>query len=69
MNATFIQQNLELQNDNKQLAVLLKEYEQTLETVMNKFRTQAVRVIFSNSFITILQTKIYSMHHKSRNSQ
>ncbi|KAF8491964.1 hypothetical protein JB92DRAFT_3128160 [Gautieria morchelliformis] len=41
MNATFIQQNVELQNDNKQLAALLKEYEQTLENVMSKFRTHA----------------------------
>lgn len=41
MNASFIQQNADLQNENKQLAVLLKEYEQALETVMNKFRTHA----------------------------
>ncbi|KAF8591694.1 hypothetical protein K439DRAFT_1241440, partial [Ramaria rubella] len=41
MNATFVQQNAELQNDNKQLAALLKEYEQTLENVMSKFRTHA----------------------------
>ncbi|KIJ41984.1 hypothetical protein M422DRAFT_31587 [Sphaerobolus stellatus SS14] len=40
-NASFIQQNAELQNENKQLAALLKEYEQTLETVMTKFRTHA----------------------------
>jgi len=43
MNVAFIQQNAELQNDNKQLAGLLKEYEQTLENVMSKFRTHAVR--------------------------
>jgi len=43
MSASFVQQNSELQNDNKQLAGLLKEYEQTLETVMTKFRTHAVR--------------------------
>ena len=45
MNATFAQQNVDLQNDNKQLAALLKEYEQTLENVMSKFRTHAVRVL------------------------
>ena len=44
LNATLIQQNADLQNDNKQLAALLKEYEQTLDTVMSKFRTHAVRL-------------------------
>ena len=42
-NSSFVQQNAELQNENKQLASLLKEYEQALETVMTKFRTHAVR--------------------------
>lgn len=41
MNALFVQQNSDLINENKQLAALLKEYEQTLETVMSKFRTHA----------------------------
>lgn len=45
MNTSFLQQNAELHHDNKQLAILLKEYEQTLETVMDKFRTQAVRLL------------------------
>ncbi|KAF8519392.1 hypothetical protein BU17DRAFT_33409, partial [Hysterangium stoloniferum] len=40
-NASFIQHNSDLQNENKQLAGLLKEYEQTLENVMSKFRTHA----------------------------
>ncbi|KDQ16348.1 hypothetical protein BOTBODRAFT_260852 [Botryobasidium botryosum FD-172 SS1] len=43
MNAQIMIENQKLQHENKQLSGLLKEYEQTLETVMNKFRTQAVR--------------------------
>lgn len=42
MNAALIIENQQLQHENKQLNVLLKEYEQTLETVMSKFRSQAV---------------------------
>ncbi|GJJ09212.1 hypothetical protein Clacol_003434 [Clathrus columnatus] len=41
LNNNFVQQNSDLQNENKQLASLLKEYEQTLENVMSKFRTHA----------------------------
>lgn len=43
MNAQIMIENQRLQHENKQLSTLLKEYEQTLETVMAKFRTQAVR--------------------------
>jgi len=35
-------ENQSLSNDNKQLAVLVKEYEQTLENVMSRFRVHAV---------------------------
>lgn len=42
MNAALIIENQQLQHENKQFNVLLKEYEQTLETVMSKFRSQAV---------------------------
>ncbi|KAG8928316.1 hypothetical protein FRC01_006131 [Tulasnella sp. 417] len=41
MNAALIMENQHLQHENKQLNTLLKEYEQTLETVMSKFRNQA----------------------------
>ncbi|KAG8957369.1 hypothetical protein FRC03_010212 [Tulasnella sp. 419] len=41
MNAALVIENQNLQQENKQLNVLLKEYEQTLETVMSKFRSQA----------------------------
>jgi regulator of replication initiation timing len=42
MNAAIIIENQTLQHENKQLNTLLKEYETTLETVMAKFRSQAV---------------------------
>lgn len=35
MNAAMIAENQGLQNDNKQLNTLIKEYEQTLETLMS----------------------------------
>jgi len=41
MNAALVIENQQLQHENKQLNVVLKEYEQTLETVMSKFRSQA----------------------------
>jgi len=37
MNAAMIADNHALQRDNKQLNALIKEYEQTLETVMSAF--------------------------------
>jgi len=44
MNASLIIENQTLLHENKQLNSLLKEYEQTLEAVMAKFRSQAVRM-------------------------
>lgn len=43
MNASLAAENQGLLHDNKQLGVLIKEYEQTLESVMGAFRTRAVR--------------------------
>jgi hypothetical protein len=42
MNVTMIAENQSLLHDNKQLGALIKEYEQTLETLMSAFRTKAV---------------------------
>jgi len=42
MNASLAAENQTLQHDNKQLGVLIREYEQTLESVMSAFRTRAV---------------------------
>lgn len=46
MNADMITENQGLQYDNKQLNSLLKEYEQTLESVMATFRKRAVSMSF-----------------------
>lgn len=43
MNASLAAENQGLLHDNKQLGALIKEYEQTLESVMGAFRTRAVR--------------------------
>jgi hypothetical protein len=42
MNNAMSAENQSLQYDNKQLNALIKEYEQTLETLMITFRNQAV---------------------------
>lgn len=38
-------ENQGLQHDNKQLNSMIKEYEQTLETLMSAFRTRAVSLL------------------------
>jgi hypothetical protein len=43
-NAQSIIENQTLQHENKQFSMLLKEYEQTMETVMSKFRGHTVRL-------------------------
>jgi hypothetical protein len=47
MNAQIVIENQTLLHENKQLSILLKEYEGTLETVMAKFRNHAVRLLGS----------------------
>ena len=44
-NAQVIIENHTLLQENKQLSALLKEYEETMENVMTKFRNHAVRPI------------------------
>jgi hypothetical protein len=44
MNAQIIIENQTLLHENKQLSMLLKEYEMTMETIMTKFRNHAVRL-------------------------
>ncbi|GBE83217.1 hypothetical protein BKA93DRAFT_565650 [Sparassis latifolia] len=44
MNTSMSQENQTLQNDNRQLNTLIREYEQTLESVMSTFRTRAHEV-------------------------
>ena len=50
MNASIAAENIALQNDNKQLNALIREYESTLETLMDQFRNRAVRPISALSF-------------------
>ena len=49
MNAQIIIENQTLLHENKQLSILLKEYESTMETVMSKFRNHAVRTLVLSS--------------------
>ncbi|KAG8219457.1 hypothetical protein J3R82DRAFT_385 [Butyriboletus roseoflavus] len=42
LNAQFIVENQTLLHENKQLSLLLKEYENTMETIMTKFRNHAL---------------------------
>ncbi|KAH9926078.1 hypothetical protein B0H21DRAFT_781358 [Amylocystis lapponica] len=44
MNTAMSAENQTLQNDNRQLMALIREYEQTLENVMTSFRTRAHEV-------------------------
>lgn len=44
MSAGIASDNQELQHDNKQLSTLIKEYEQTLETLMTNFRNRAQHI-------------------------
>ncbi|KIM62099.1 hypothetical protein SCLCIDRAFT_846263 [Scleroderma citrinum Foug A] len=41
MNASLAAENQTLQHDNKQLGVLIREYEQSLERIVSAFRTRA----------------------------
>jgi hypothetical protein len=51
MNTPLAAENQTLQHDNKQLGALIREYEQTLESVMSAFRRRAVR-----AYIQVLTT-------------
>jgi hypothetical protein len=51
MNTSLAAENQTLQHDNKQLGALIREYEQTLESVMSAFRRRAVR-----AYIQVLTT-------------
>jgi len=44
MNTAMSAENQTLQNDNRQVNALIREYEQTLENVMTSFRTRAYEV-------------------------
>lgn len=44
-NAQTLIENKTLLHENRQLSLLLKEYEQTMDTVMSRFRNHAVRTL------------------------
>lgn len=46
MNDALSSENQALLHDNKHIGALIKEYEQTLETLMSTFRNRAVRSTF-----------------------
>lgn len=45
LNAQIVIENQTLLHENKQLSLLLKEYEGTMDTIMSKFRNHAVSCI------------------------
>jgi hypothetical protein len=57
MNSAMMAENQALQHDNKQLNVLIKEYETTLETVMGLFRQRAVRSFLSIYLVSLLRVE------------
>jgi hypothetical protein len=46
LNVQLVTENQALQQENRQLSSLLKDYESTLEAVMGKFRAHAVSFAF-----------------------
>lgn len=53
LNAQIIIENQTLLQENKQLSTLLKEYENTMETIMTKFRNHSVRSWYNFSVCLI----------------
>ncbi|KAK7465262.1 hypothetical protein VKT23_005241 [Stygiomarasmius scandens] len=62
MNAQIIIENQTLLHENKQLGLLLKEYESTLDTIMNKFRNHALaaqqhELTLTRHYDTLIRTR------------
>ena len=53
-NAQIIIENQTLLHENKQLSLLLKEYESTMETIMSKFRNHAVSAKLSHQATSLI---------------
>lgn len=68
MNASLAAENQGLLHDNKQLGVLIKEYEQTLESVMGAFRTRAVRYLLPYRMLCLIKAQPPSCSGMSRNT-
>lgn len=65
MNTSLAAENQGLLHDNKQLGALIKEYEQTLESVMGAFRTRAVRQLL---YCRLVNVSIASCSGTSRST-
>ncbi|KAF8630847.1 hypothetical protein AX17_005206 [Amanita inopinata Kibby_2008] len=66
MNAAIVAENQGLQHDNKQLSGLIKEYEQTLESIMSTFRNRARDVQESElSLIRDYETKLLGLEDEN----
>ncbi|EEB91349.1 hypothetical protein MPER_10300, partial [Moniliophthora perniciosa FA553] len=66
MNAAMLQENQALQHDNKQLNTLIKEYEQTLDTLMTQFRNKAQDVQEHElSIIREYETKLLALEEQN----
>lgn len=64
MNAQFIIENQTLLHENKQLSLLLKEYENTMETIMAKFRNHAVSPRFAIRALLDAASQLAAQQHE-----
>jgi len=70
MNAAIMAENQSLQYDNKQLSALIKEYEQTLESIMSTFRNRARDVQERElSLIREYETKLLELEDENSGSE
>ncbi|KAF5369529.1 hypothetical protein D9758_002579 [Tetrapyrgos nigripes] len=66
MNNAMATENRELQHDNKQINALIKEYEQTLDTLMSSFRNRAKDVQERElSLVREYETKLLEMEERN----
>jgi hypothetical protein len=66
INASLVMENHTLAHENKQVNVLLREYEQTLEQIMTKFRsfshaTQQHTLALTSHYETLLANNVYDV--------
>ena len=63
-NAQIIIENQTLLHENKQLSLLLKEYEGTMDTIMSKFRNHAVRMYYCASSAELTLSQVAAQQHE-----
>jgi hypothetical protein len=65
MNAQIVIENQTLLHENKQLSVLLKEYEGTMDNIMSNFRNHAVRpTIFTSQLRQLTSFQVAAQQHE-----